>query len=61
MGTVHNVNEKIGLYDRTLFQEYSMVALQGLLAKGEPVSYDTAHQSFVMAKMMMEIRGQYVN
>lgn len=37
----------------------AVVAMQGLLASGQSVSYDTAHQAFRMAQMMIEVRDNH--
>lgn len=44
----------------SLLDDYACSALKGLLASGQPVSYDTAHQAFRMAQMMLGVREKYV-
>ena len=51
----------VSIYDVQQLLDFSKVALQGLLASGSTVSYDTAHQAFRMAKMMIEVKDQYVS
>lgn len=45
----------------SLLDDYACNALKGLLATGNSVSYDTAHQAFRMAQMMLEVRKQYMS
>ena len=41
--------------------EYSKVALNGMMAQGRLVSYDTAHQAWSMAKLMVEVMDQHID
>jgi hypothetical protein len=50
----------VSIYDKQQLLDLSKITLQGLLASGCDVSYDTAHQAFRMAKLMMEVKEQYV-
>jgi hypothetical protein len=47
-------------FEEMMLLEYSAIALTGLLSGGRDVSYDTAHSAFSMAKMMVEVRSQYI-
>lgn len=42
------------------FMNMAAASLQGLLASGNSVSYETAHQAYKMAQMMVEVKSQYV-
>lgn len=41
--------------------EYSKVALGGMLAQDRLVSYNTAHQAWSMAKLMVEVMDQHID
>lgn len=39
--------------------EMAKAALIGLLSSGNMTTYDTVHQAYTIAKMMLDIRKQY--
>lgn len=55
------VAENDFVVDSESIERYAEKAMLGLLSYGWNVSYDTAHQAFKMAKMMVEVRDQYVS
>ena len=42
-----------------LLDAYTMAALTGLLANGEPPAYNTVHHAFKTAQYVLELRDQY--